>query len=204
MATPMTLWFDFTSPYAYFALDAVERLAEEHGRKLEWRPILLWAVLKAQGVPPPMDAPARRAYLLGDMARSAAFHAVPYRAPSRFPLSSHRAARLFYALAEHDGAAACAVGRDVFAAYFRDDADISDLPTLAEIAARHGVTREEAAAAAEGEAGRRRLGEANDDAIAAGVCGSPWVEVDGEAFFGVDRLLQLKWRLSGAQQRAQA
>jgi 2-hydroxychromene-2-carboxylate isomerase len=197
MTTPITFWFDFTSPYAYFALPAVERLAEAKARKLEWRPVLLWAVLKAQGVPPPMDPPAKRTYFLADMARSAAFHGLPYRAPSRFPLSSHRAARLFYAVAEQDIICAHALGRDIFMAYFRDDADISDLSTLFAIAARHGVAREQAATATDGELGRRRLGEANDMAVAAGVCGSPWIEVDGEAFFGSDRLPQIAWRLSG-------
>jgi 2-hydroxychromene-2-carboxylate isomerase len=57
MTTPITFWFDFTSPYAYFALDAVERLAHSHGRALIWRPILLWAVLKAQKVPRLPGAP---------------------------------------------------------------------------------------------------------------------------------------------------
>jgi 2-hydroxychromene-2-carboxylate isomerase len=197
MTAPFTFWFDFASPYAYFALPALERLAEESRRKVEWRPVLLWAVLKAQGVAPPMDPPAKRTYFLADMARSATFHGLPYRAPSRFPLSSHRAARLFYAVAEQDITRAHGLGRDIFAAYFQDDADISDVPTLAAIAARHGVTKEQAATATEGELGRRRLGEANDMAVAAGVCGSPWIEVDGEAFFGSDRLPQIAWRLSG-------
>ena len=203
MTAPITLWLDFTSPYAYFALDAVECLAHSHGRGLIWRPILLWAVLKAQKVPPPLEAPARRSYLLADMARSAAFYHVSYSPPSRFPLSAHRAARVFYALEELGSAHARAFGRDVFAAYFQSDADISDVATLAEIAARHGMTREQAEAATEGDLGRRRLAEANDSAIAAGVCGSPWMEVDGEAFFGADRLSQIAWRLSGALQPAQ-
>lgn len=201
MTAPFTFWFDFASPYAYFAQAALERLAEEKGRTVEWRPVLLWAVLKAQGVPPPMDPPAKRSYFLADMARSATFHGLAYRAPSRFPLSSHRAARLFYAVAEQDIARAHALGRDIFAAYFQEDADISDVPTLVAIAERHGLTREQAAVAIEGELGRHRLGEANDMAVAAGVCGSPWIEVDGEAFFGSDRLPQIAWRLSGTAQR---
>jgi 2-hydroxychromene-2-carboxylate isomerase len=190
VAAPIVLWFDFASPYAYFALDAAERIAADHGRALLWRPFLLWAALKAQDAPAPMDLPAKRAYLLADMARSAAFYGLPYQAPSRFPLSAHRAARLYYTLAERDGALARAVGRDVFAAYFREDADISDPATLAAIAARRSV------AAIDDEVGRRRLAQANDEAVAAGVYGSPWIEVDGESFFGADRLPQLAWRLS--------
>jgi len=194
MAAPLAFWFDFASPYAYFALDGVERLAQEHGRAVLWRPLLLWAALKAQGAPSPMDPPAKRAYFLADIARSAAFHGVAYRAPSRFPLSSHKAARLFYGLGA--GPLARAVGRDVFESYFAADADISDAATLAEIAGRHGVSRADALAATEDEAGRRGLEQANAAAVAAGVCGSPWIVLDGEAFFGADRLPQLAWRLS--------
>lgn len=49
---------------------------------------------------------------------------------------------------------------------------------------------------------RRRLGEVNDAAIAAGVSGSPWIDIDGEAFFGADRLPMLAWRLDQTAARA--
>lgn len=63
-----------------------------------------------------MEAPARRAYLLADTARSAEFYGVAYRPPSRFPLSAHRAARLFYVLEAQGSARARNFGRDVFTA----------------------------------------------------------------------------------------
>jgi 2-hydroxychromene-2-carboxylate isomerase len=198
MRAPIVLWFDFASPYAYFAMDAAERLAAAHEREIEWRPILLWAVLKAQSIPTPMDPPAKRAYFLADMARSAAFHGVPYRAPSKFPLSSHAAARLYYAVAEEDRGRARALGRDLLSAYFAENIDISTTAALTTIAVSHGMAAEAARASLEGGIGRRRLSEAIEGAVASGVCGSPWFLVDGEAFFGADRLAQIAWRLSGA------
>ncbi len=48
---------------------------------------------------------------------------------------------------------------------------------------------------ATGGLGRERLNGAVAEAVAAGVCGSPWFFVDGEAFFGADRLPQIAWRL---------
>jgi 2-hydroxychromene-2-carboxylate isomerase len=197
MKPPIVLWFDFASPYAYVALDASERLAARHQREIEWRPILVWALLKAQSIPAPMDPPARRAYFVPDMARSAAFHGVPYRHPAKFPLSTHRAARLYYALAEHDRDRARALGRDLFSAYFADGVDISEPAALTELAARHGMDAQATAAAIEGETGRARLAAAIEQAVATGVCGSPWFDVDGEAFFGADRLPQIAWRLDG-------
>lgn len=198
MKAPIILWFDFASPYAYFAMDDAERLAAEHGREIEWRPILVWAVLKAQSIPAPMDPPAKRAYFDADIARSALFHSARYRAPIKFPLSSHLAARLYYTLADEDRDRARALGRDLLSAYFADNIDISKPAALTAIAQRHGLSAEAAETALEAGIGRRRLAEAIDGAVAAGVCGSPWFHLDGEAFFGADRLPQIAWRLSGA------
>jgi len=199
MPAPIIVWFDFASPYAYFAMDAAERLAAAHGREIEWRPILVWAVLKAQSVPAPMEPPAKRAYFHTDMARSAAFHGAAYRAPHKFPLSSHHAARLYYAVAEQEPDRAHALRRDLFSAYFAQGIDISEPTALIEIVSRRGVSAEAARAALVGEIGRHRLADEIDNAVAAGVCGSPWFLVDGEAFFGADRLPQIAWRLSGAR-----
>lgn len=198
MADPIRLYLDFASPYAYFAIDAADRLARAHGRTIEWRPILVWAILKAQGMASPMEAPARRDYLLADMTRSAAFHNLPYSPPTKFPLSSHRATRLYYAINERDPGQARAFGRELFSAYFVEQADISDDATLSAIAGRHGVDAPTAREGMEGALGRRRLAEAIDAGVADGACGSPFFVVDEEPFFGADRLPQIEWRLTTA------
>jgi len=198
MPAPIRFYFDFASPYAYFALAGIERLAQEHGRTVEWRPILAWAVLKVQGIAPPMDVPVKKSYFLTDMKRSATFHGVPYRHPAKLPLSSHLAARLYHALAEHDLPAAKAFGRDAFTAFFTRAEDISDESVVIGLAARHGLGEDEARNTMSGRLGRERLAAMVDAATADGVCGSPFFMVDGEPFFGADRLPQIAWRLAQA------
>ena len=197
MAAPILFHFDFASPYAWCALPGIERLAAEHGRALEWRPVLVWALLKAHGIGAPMEAPAKRAYFVADMIRSAAFHGVPYRTPAKLPVSSHLAARLYYVVAETDPAVARALARDVLAAFCAEGEDITDAAVLARIAERHGVGAAAAEAAMAGPAGRALLAAAIDRAVADGVIGSPFFVVDGEPFFGADRLPQIAWRLAG-------
>lgn len=92
---PIEVWLDFASPYAYFAMPQLERLAVASGRRLIWRPVILWAVLKAQDIPAPSASAAKWSYLLRDMKRSAEFYGRPFVQP-KFPLSAHLAARLFY------------------------------------------------------------------------------------------------------------
>jgi 2-hydroxychromene-2-carboxylate isomerase len=193
MPDPIRFYFDFASPYAYFAATRIDALAKSFGRTVEWRPILLWAVFRAHGVAPPMDVAVRRDYLLHDMARSADFFGVPYRAPAKLALSTHLAARLYHAISETEPSKAVAFANRVFAAFFVEQKDISQSDTLLALAADAGI---DADAAAEGmTAGRPLLEQAVAGAIADKVVGSPFFLVDGEGFFGADRLPQLRWFL---------
>lgn len=196
MAGPIVFYFDFASPYAYFALDGVMRLECETGRRLEWRPIMVWALLKAQGIAAPMEAPARRDYMLKDMVRSAEFFDIPFVPPSKLPLSAHHAMRLFYAIEQQDRQIAQIFAREVFSAFFTRDMDISDQEVVVDIAARCGIGDCEARNGISSDFGRWQLAQMIDRAAADGAIGSPFFVVDGEGFFGADRLPQLAWRLS--------
>lgn len=195
MSGPISLWFDFASPYAYFASTRIDEIAAEAGRSVDWKPILMWAVLKAHGIAPPMDAPVKRDYFLNDMRRSAAFYGLPYRDPLKLPLSSHLAARLWYGAAGSAPEKARALIDAIFTAFFVEHRDISDESTLASIAAAVGIPETEALDLMTGQAGRSQLEAAVGDAVKAKVVGSPYFRVDGEGFFGVDRLPQLRWFL---------
>ena len=199
MHAPIRFYMDFASPYAYFASRGIEAIGAEFGRAVEWRPILMWAVLKAHGIAAPMDVPIKRSYLLADMERSAAFHGLDYRHPVKLPMSAHLAARLHHAVADEDPGTGTRLAHALFAAFFRDHRDIADEETLVEIGASVGLPRETVVEGARGAKGRALLEAAVAEAIEAGVVGSPYFIVDGEGFFGADRLPQLRWLLSGGK-----
>ena len=47
MLKPIDFYFDFSSPYAYFAADKIDHVAMEFGgREVEWRPFLLGVAMK--------------------------------------------------------------------------------------------------------------------------------------------------------------
>lgn len=195
MPGPLILFFDFASPYAYVAFDATAALAAEAGRTLVLRPVLTWAVLEAQGIPAPFASPVRTRYLLGDMARSAAFHGLPWNPPLPLPVSAHRAARMWLGLSGRADAGGLALARAIYAARFRDGLDIRDADLLARLAAALGHDPAAARAAMEAPGNRAALEAAIADAVAGGAPGVPWLSLDGEGFFGADRLAQLRWRL---------
>ena len=71
MADPIDFYFDFSSPYGYFASTQIDRIAAKHGREVAWRPILLGAVFKVTRQQPLPTIPLKGDYARHDHARSA-------------------------------------------------------------------------------------------------------------------------------------
>jgi 2-hydroxychromene-2-carboxylate isomerase len=192
-------WFDFSSPYGYLMAEKIDAVAAKHGRKVKWHPMLLGVIFQATGSRPPADGVSSKGnYMVHDFARSARYMGVPYNPPSRFPLPTQNAARAFYWLHGQDCALARRFALAIYRAYFVDDLDISSPETVLEIAAKMGVDRNSLEAALQSPEIKARLKEACEDAVKAGVFGSPHVIIDCEPFFGADRLPQIeRWLETG-------
>jgi 2-hydroxychromene-2-carboxylate isomerase len=198
MAAPVDFYFDFASPYGYMASTVIDALAAKHGREVVWRPILLGAVFKVTGgVPLPM-VPLKGDYSKRDFIRSAGFYGIPYRLPTVFPISSQAPARAFYWLDAKDPARAKALVSALYRAYFVDDVNISNPADTIAVSAKFGLDAAEVEAAINDPAIKDRLKAEVEKAIARGVFGSPYIVVDGEPFWGMDRLDQVeKWLATG-------
>lgn len=199
MSAAIDFYFDFSSPYGYLMAEQIDAVAARHGRQVNWHPILLGVIFQSTGSHPPSEGVSSKSkYILRDFERSARFLGVPYNPPSRFPLPTQNAARAFYWLHDQDGALARQFALAVYRALFVDDRDISAPDTVLEIAEKLGIDRSTLAAALQSPDLKARLKREVDGAIAAGVFGSPHVIIDGEAFFGADRLPQIeKWLATG-------
>ncbi|PKO85262.1 MAG: 2-hydroxychromene-2-carboxylate isomerase [Betaproteobacteria bacterium HGW-Betaproteobacteria-12] len=196
---PIDFWFDFSSPYGYLLAEQIDAVAAQHGRQVRWHPILLGVIFQATGSRPPAEGDSAKArYVAHDFHRSARFLGVPYNPPSRFPLPTQAAARAYYWLHGQDCALARRFAHAVYRAFFVDDRDISAPETVLDIAAGLGIDRAALAAALQTPEVKARLKDECDAALAAGVFGSPHVIIDGEHFFGADRLSQIeRWLASG-------
>ena len=198
MSQPIEFYFDFSSPYGYLASEKIDDLAARHGRKVKWRPILLGVVFKQTGGAPLTTLPLKGEYSLHDFSRSARFLDVPYTHPETFPINTMHAARAYYWLHEQNCEAARAFAHSVYRAYFRDGRDIAEVAVVLELATRHGADRATLAEALNSVALKERLKVECDAALAKGVFGSPYISVDGEPFFGADRLPQIeRWLAAG-------
>ncbi|HMW19150.1 MAG TPA: 2-hydroxychromene-2-carboxylate isomerase [Accumulibacter sp.] len=201
MSLPIDFYFDFTSPYAYLMSEKIDDLAARHGRQVNWRPFLLGVAFQASGASAFTRNSPKAPYLLRDFDRSARFLGVPYTLPANFPLGTQNAARAYYWLQDHRPERARAFAHAVFRALFVAGRDIS-LP--AEVIALVddgdgglGGDGEALAAALTGQALKERLRAECAAAIVRGVFGAPFVFIDDEPFFGVDRLPQIERWLTG-------
>ena len=198
MVQPIDFYFDFSSPYGYFASSRIDEIAARHGRTVHWRPILLGAVFKITGQQPLPTIPLKGSYAKHDLVRSARLLGVPFKLPSKFPIAGQAPSRAYYWIADRDAALARTAAQALYRAYFAEDRDISNPEVTANVAGKLGVSRDELIQAVNDAAVKERLRNEVDAAIERGVFGSPYIVIDGEPFWGADRLDQAeKWLATG-------
>jgi 2-hydroxychromene-2-carboxylate isomerase len=198
MATAIDFYFDFSSPYGYLASTRIEDIAAKHGRVVTWRPTLLGAAFKITGGQPLPTIPLKGSYAAHDMARSARLIGASFKLPSKFPISATAPSRAFYWLHDRDPALAKQLAQALYRAYFAEDRDISNPEVTGNVAAKLGVDKSELTEALNDPAVKERLRMEVEAAIERGVFGSPYIVVDGEPFWGSDRLEQVdRWLETG-------
>jgi len=198
MPNPIEFFFDFSSPYGYFASTRIRALAAKHGRAVVWRPILLGAVFKVTGGAPLPSLPLKGDYSVRDMTRTARYHEIPYKMPSVFPVPTQAPARIVYWVEGTTPDRVEAVVLALYRAYFVEDQDISKPETAAHAVAKIGLDPVQALAATNDASIKERLKNETQAAIERGVFGSPYVTVDGEPFWGMDRFDQVeRWLARG-------
>lgn len=198
VSASVDFYFDFSSPYGYIASHKIDALAAQYGRAVTWRPFLLGVAFKATGQTPLPQVPIKGDYARHDLQRSARFHGIPYRHPSRFPIATVAPARAFYWLNATEPARAKALARALYAAYFTADVDISSAENTVAVAAQAGLGADAVRAGINDQAVKDLTRVEVEKALAIGVFGSPYIVVDGEPFWGQDRLDQVeRWLATG-------
>ena len=199
MSPPIEFWFDFASGYAYFAALEIDALAERHGRTVLWRPFTLGAAFKVTGAQGLSRTPLKREYARHDWQRLARLKRVPFNLPADHPKVGLPAIRAFYHLERKDPHAAARLAKHIIVGYFREGLDTDDPNAIAQVASLLGLDPDMMLAGMidpEIKNLARRYGE---EAVTRGVFGSPWIFVDGEPFWGSDRLAMVdRWLAEGA------
>jgi 2-hydroxychromene-2-carboxylate isomerase len=196
MVATIEVYYDFRSPYAYFASHRI-RGGEIAGRDLGWlwRPVSIDALLNLQaGREPwspyidPLSAP-KRAHLIADVRRLAGYYRLPLRPPRPQRPNSIPALCLAALL---DARERAAFNDAVFDALWQDQQDISD-PDVLTACLTHAGAQPRSLADALDDSARANLEVETRQAYAHGIFGVPSFVCGGEVFFGNDRLDLLLW-----------
>ena len=192
-------YFAPQSPWTYLGHARFAALVQAHGATVRVMPADMGRVFPVSGgLPLTKRAPQRQAYRLVELRRFADHLGLPLNLqPKFFPVSADAAARLIIAADQVAGSTAAVnlTGR-VLAAVWAEERDIADAATLAALWAESGLAPAAAATAGSAEV-QQAYDRITQAAIDAGVFGAPSYVIDGEIFWGQDRLDFVERKLRG-------
>jgi 2-hydroxychromene-2-carboxylate isomerase len=179
------------SPWTYLGHERFVALAKAAGAQVELKPFDLGKVFSVSGgLPLAKRSPQRQAYRLLELARWSELLKLPLTPqPTVSAIRPEAAANLIIAARTTlGGDAALDLAGAVLRALWADDKNISDDDTLAQIASGCGFDGRMLVKSSQTAGVQEQYQRNTDDAIAANVFGAPWYVVDGEGFWGQDRL----------------
>ena len=168
------------SPWTYLGHERFAALAARAGAEVRFKPMDL-----AQG----QRAPQRQAYRLMELKRFSESLDMPLTIhPAFFPVAADAATKLLVAAhMQHGVAEAMGLAGALLRAVWAEEKNIADPETLAALIKTRGLPADLLAISAQ-EPTAKQYQANTDEAIAVGVFGSPTYVVDGELFWGQDRL----------------
>jgi len=199
MAATIDYYFAPNSPWTYLGHARFAEIAKAANAKINVLPVDLGGKVfpVSGGLPLAKRAPQRQAYRLVELKRFSEYLNQPMNLqPNYFPVNPDDAAQLIIAVDQLDGTdAAMRVAGRILRGVWVDQRNIADARDLAKILAEEGLPARRLDDAMT-QAVHERYEADTERAIAAGVFGAPSYVVDGELFWGQDRLDFLQRRLA--------
>jgi 2-hydroxychromene-2-carboxylate isomerase len=180
-------YFDVGSPTAYLAHKRLQQLQAQYGCTILYRPILLGGLFKATGNSPPISVPAKGRYMMAeDLPRYAALYDVPLNHNLHFPINTLNLMR----------GAVAAINTDYFASYIDavfnaiwvDGKNMGDVDVVTEVLGSAELNVSVILASTQDPDVKAALIQNTAAAVQRGLFGAPTMFVEGEMFFGQDRL----------------
>lgn len=193
-------YFDFISPFGFFASLRIDDLATKYGFTANWHSMLIGvSVVKVMGMKPLLEMPLKGPYIAHDARRYARRHGVALaRDPGAPPVDPRPVGRAFNWLLQHHPGAARPFAQHAFAAYWLQGRNFSEAAVVAEILGEIGLAESRIVAGIASEEAGRLLRANVEASLARGVFGSPYFLVGDEPFFGVEKMELLEdWLASG-------
>ncbi|HEY8615858.1 2-hydroxychromene-2-carboxylate isomerase [Phenylobacterium sp.] len=186
MAKTLEFLFDFGSPASYLAYKALPGIAARTGAKIVYVPVLLGGVFKATGNASPATVPAKGRWMNADLARWAERRGTAFNRNPHFPINTLHLMRGAAGLKDDPRFAAYVEA--VFDAMWAEPRNLGDPAEMGPVLARAGVSPDEFLGFQQDDTVKDRLKADTEAAVERGMFGAPTFFVEGELFFGQDRL----------------
>ena len=184
MTSAIDFYYDFVSPYSYFAFVQRDEIRARSGRTVELKPVHVGAIMKEVGnIPTSITCKAKRAYLGQDVARWARKLRVPVQSHPKFGLFSTEPL-IKAALRAGNEVEAFSVA--AFAAVWVEQAPLDDLDAMSGWFA--AKDRRFSQFWDERDTMTEALDERVAEAVTKGAFGVPYFSSDQGTFFGNDRI----------------
>jgi 2-hydroxychromene-2-carboxylate isomerase len=191
MAKICEYYFAPQSPFAYLGHARFVEITKKHAAQVDLRPCEIGKIFSQTGGQPlAKRAPQRQAYRVAELQRWHAYLDLPMNLqPKFFPVSGDAAARLIIATQlAHGTDVALELTGAIMSAVWAEEKNIADEETLIALATMHDLDGASLLKSSATPSIQTEYDRFTDAALAANVFGSPWYIVDGEGFWGQDRL----------------
>jgi 2-hydroxychromene-2-carboxylate isomerase len=189
MARRITCYFTTVSPWAYIGHEPFLEIAREHDLAIDWKPVNLSEIFpQTGGLPLAKRPPARQRYRMLELQRWREKRGLKFSLhPKNWPFDCGLADRTIIAVVQSGKDSAAYVG-SVFKAVFEEERDGANEQVLGEMLAASGHDAQPILRSARSPEIEASYKSNIAEALAAGVFGSPTYVLDGELFWGQDRL----------------
>ena len=188
MTKTVEFYFDVGSPAAYIAFRRLPDICENTGARLEYKPMLLGGVFQATGNQSPVNIPAKGRYIMVDFERFARRHGIEFRHNPFFPINTLMLMRGAAGLQMREPARLLPYLDAVFRAIWVDGKDMNDPAVVGDVLQAAGFDPGKLLALTADPQVKERLKALTQEAVARGVFGAPTCFVDGNMYWGQDRL----------------
>lgn len=180
-------WYSIGSTYTYLSVMRLDALAAEKGVVFRWHPFNVREIMIEMNNVPFINKPSKAAYMWRDIGRRAKIHGLAPRLPAPYPLADlPRANRIALTGVEEGWCAAYT--KETYRLWFEAGEPAGSEPNISASISAAGADPESVLARADGPEGSEALEAATAEARRIGIFGSPNFIVDGEMFWGDDRL----------------
>ena len=189
-------WIEYASTYSWLSVSRLGNLADAAGVTIDWQPFWLFPVRQQQELPMPFPAgSARERYMWRDLERRAKSLGVPYRKPETYPFKSMETARIGFVAAREGWCRKFT--ETAFRLHWTEGVLMPTPQNLAAAVQAAGQDMTRVAALASTDEVKEDFRLQSKRALERGIFGAPSFVVEGELFWGDDRLEAALMRAAG-------